>query len=311
VEKKVALTPGPKQKFAMTFPPVKEAVRRRITWLPWLAFLLMAALSVLAWWLVAGEVRQTARARFDRLAERVAATVRSRLTTAANLLHGAAALPAASDEVTVNDWSVYLSRASAQLDNGVVGLGYIERVGREQLDELEARIRTQGEAGFTVEREGTNAWLDVVTAIEPRARNTGVLGLDIGSGVTRRTAAEDAARRNELILSRRILLDYDGRKVPGFLLLLPVFPQGVTLPPPEERLALVRGWVYAPIRIDHLMEGVAEATGRQVDFEVFEGDGSRTAALVYDMDGHLTPGPDREITAQDFAGRRCRASAQG
>jgi PAS domain S-box-containing protein len=291
----------------MPFPPVKEAVRRRIAWVPWLVFLLMAALSLLAWGLVAAEMRHAARARFDRLAERVGVTVRSRLTTAAHLLHGAAALPAASDVVTVTDWSVYLSRASTQLDNGVVGLGYIERIRRDRIEELEARMRAQGEADFTVEREGSNEWLDVVVAIEPRARNTGVTGLDIGSGTTRRTAAEDAARRNELILSRRILLDYDGRKVPGFLLLLPVFGQGAGVPPPGERLAAVRGWVYAPIRIDHLMEGVAEATGRQVDFEVFEGGVTGSATLLFDMDGHLTTGPDREITEQDYAGRSFHA----
>jgi len=287
----------------MSFSPVKEALRRRITWLPWLVFLLLATLSLTAWGLVARGVRQTARARFDRLAERVGGTVRARLTTAAHLLHGAAAFPAASDEVTVTDWSVYLSRAAAQLDNGVVGLGYIERVRRDQVDQLEARIRAQGETGFTVQREGGNTWLDVVVAIEPRVRNTGVLGLDIGSGNTRRTAAEDAARRNELILSRRIRLDYDGRQVPGFLLLLPVFEKGAAVPPPEERLAHVRGWVYAPIRVDQLMEGVAEAATLQLDFEVFEGDGARSDTLLHDMDGHLTTGLGREIGEQDFAGR--------
>jgi len=295
----------PTQKFAMSLSSIKETTRRHITWLPWLVFVLMATLAVVASQLVAGEVRETSRLRFDRLADRVGDTLRKRLTTAAHLLHGAAALPAASDNVTAADWSIYLRRASTQLDNGVVGLGYVERVARDRLDELEARIRAQGETGFTVQREGANPWLDIVVAIEPRERNTGVLGLDIGSGNTRRSAAEDAARRNELILSRRIRLDYDGKavNVPGFLLLLPVFPQGSPVPPPEQRLASTQGWVYAPIRIDHLMEGVAEATSHQVDYAVFEGDGSHTESLLFDLDGHLTTAPGHEVSEQDFAGR--------
>jgi PAS domain S-box-containing protein len=305
VEKKVALMRGPKQKSPMLPQSVKEASRRHITWLPWLVFLLTAGLSVVAWQVVAGEVRQSARLRFDRLAERMGDTLRQRFTTAAHLLHGAAALPAASEEVTAADWSVYLRRVTPQLDNGVVGLGYIERVARDRLDELEARLRAQGEAGFTAQREGTNPWPAIVVAIEPRARNTGVLGLDIGSGTTRRGAAEDAARRNELILSRRIRLDYDGKavNVPGFLMLLPVFPRDQPVPPPDERLANVQGWVYAPIRIDHLMEGVADTTGGLLDYAVFEGDGRNTGTLLYDLDGHLTTGPAHEVGEQDFAGR--------
>ena len=245
--------------------------------------------------------------------------MRQRFTTAANLLHGAAALPAARAEVTVADWSVYLRAVSSQLDYGVVGLGYIERVARGRLDALEAKIRAQGEAGFTVQRAGKNEWLDLVVAIEPRERNTGVLGLDIGSGNTRRTAAEDTARRNEMILSRRIRLDYDGqhRNVPGFLLLLPVFQKGIALPPPEQRLGMVAGWVYAPIRIDELMIGVAETAGNQLDFEVFEGNGTQPDTLLYDMDGLsvanpglIGPGqyyPDRTFTSiipLDLYGRR-------
>ncbi len=287
----------------MSIKTVKTVARRWIALLPWLVFFLMAALSLGASWLVIREVRETARARFERLAERVNATLRQRLTTAATLLHGAAALPLASDEVTAAEWADYLRRISPQLDNGVVGLGYIERVHRDRLPELVARIRAQGEPDFAVREEGSKEWLDVVVAIEPRERNTGVLGVDIGAGNTRRTAAEEAARRNDLVLSRRIRLDYDGRQVPGFLLLLPVFPKGLVLPAPEQRLAAVAGWVYTPIRIDELMEGVAEATGRQLNFDVFEGNGSRSGALLYSMDGHLAPQPDHEIGEADFADR--------
>ncbi|MDI1336786.1 MAG: response regulator [Lacunisphaera sp.] len=287
----------------MSFPPVKPFVRQHIAWLPWLVFLLMALLSVVAWRLAADEMRATAQARFDRLAERITGVLRQRFNTAAHLLHGAAALPLASEQVLASEWSVYLRRAAAQLDSGVVGLGCITRVSRRDVDAFERRIRAEGEANFKVQRGGANEWLDVVTSIEPRERNTGVLGLDIGSGNTRRTAAEDAARRNEMSLSRRIRLDYDGRHVPGFLLLLPVYQKGVTLPPPEQRLRVTVGWVYASIRIDELMLGVAETAGNQLDFAVFEGAGTRLANMFYDMDGHLTPGPDREISEQDFAGR--------
>jgi PAS domain S-box-containing protein len=249
------------------------------------------------------EVERTARARYDRLAERIVGTIRQRFNTAAHLLHGAAAFPEASDRVTAQNWSVYLRRAAAQLDSGVVGLGYAEKVRQADADTLQARVRAEGAPEFAVERTGRNDWLYVVVAIEPRERNTGVLGLDVGSGTTRKSAAEQAAAQNEMVLSRRIRLDYDQKQVPGFLLFLPVYRKGVPLDTPERRLEAVTGWVYAPIRIDRLMAGITDVVAGQLDFAVFEGDATRTDALLYDADGHLAPGPVREVAAKDFAGR--------
>jgi PAS domain S-box-containing protein len=279
------------------------AARRRIGWMPWAVFAALAGLTVAAWWVLAAETERTARARFDRLAERINNTLRLRFNTAAHLLHGAAALPEASEEVTAAEWSVYLRRAAAQLDSGVVGLGYVEPVHRAEIEAVEQRVRAQGQPDFTIERAGNNPALYVVFAIEPHERNTGVLGLDVGSGTTRKTAAESAARNNEMVLSRRIGLDYEHRKVPGFLLFLPVYQRGLSLNTPAERLAAVQGWVYAPIRIDQLMSGIADVAGGQLDFEVFEGDGTRSETLLYDEDGHLAAGPEREITARDFSTR--------
>jgi PAS domain S-box-containing protein len=281
----------------------QRATGRRMGWLPWLVFVVLAALTLVAWWLLEREVEQTARARFDRLTERIQNTLRLRFNTAAHLLHGAAALPEATAEVTATEWSIYLRRAATQLDSGVVGLGYVEPVDRADIDAVEQRVRAAGRPDFTIERAGDNPALYVVMAIEPHERNTGVLGLDVGSGTTRKSAAEAAARNNEMVLSRRIRLDYENRHVPGFLLFLPVYQKGVPIDTPAQRLAAVQGWVYAPIRIDHLMTGIADVAGGQVDFEVFEGDGSRSETLLYDDDGHLSAGPAREISSHDFRTR--------
>ena len=190
-------------------------------------------------------------------------------------------------------------RAAAQLDSGVVGLGYVEPVDRADLDAVERRVRAAGRPDFTIERVGDNPALYVVMAIEPVERNTGVLGLDVGSGTTRKTAAETAARNNEMVLSGHIRLDYEHRRVPGFLMFLPVYQKGLPLTTPAERLAAVQGWVYAPIRIDQLMAGIADVAGGQIDFEVFEGnarDGARGFPANVNVAAALSLagiGPDR------------------
>ena len=67
-------------------------------------------------------------------------------------------------------------------------------------------------------------------------------------------------------------------------------------------MAALRGWVYAPIRIDQLMDGVAESAVQQIDFKLFEGDEMRLGNLLYDSEGRFNGEPDRLITERDYPG---------
>lgn len=96
-------------------------------------------------------------------------------------------------------------------------------------------MRADGLPGFKIERTGSHELLYVVTHLEPALLNEGALGLDIGSGTTRRTAAETAMRSGTLALSRRIRLIYGEQTVPGFLLLLPLYSAGRPVGTPAER----------------------------------------------------------------------------
>ncbi|MEO6993267.1 MAG: CHASE domain-containing protein [Lacunisphaera sp.] len=281
---------------------VPKPISRRSALLPWMVLVVTAGLTVAAWWLTSREVHRTTQALFERLTERMEGTLRRRFDTAALLLQGAAAFPLASDNVAAKDWSVYLRTVSAQLGDGVVGLGYVEKIPRDGIDALETRMRAEGEAGFKVQRSGSENLLYVVVAIEPRGPNTNVLGLDVASGVTRRQAAEMAAAENTLILSRRIHVNYDGREVPGFLLFQPVYEKGPVPATRKERMAALQGWVYAPIRIDQLMDGVAEGAVQQIDFKLFEGDGTRPENLLYDSEGRLNRVPRQVMTDRDSPG---------
>jgi PAS domain S-box-containing protein len=267
--------------------PESPATRRkRSRFLPLLAFAVGGMVSVAAWWVAEREVHRVNLGRFELQSARLVSLIQARFETTAQILHSARALSVASERVTVREWSAYFNSVTERFDFGVVGLGYVERVRRAELDAFEARIRAEGEPGFKAERTGQNEWLDVVTCIEPREHNRGVLGLDLGSGTTRRTAAEEAARTDKLILSRHIKLKYDGREVPGFLLFLPVYANDAHHDTEDQRLAALRGWVYAPIRVDELLAGATDEAAVLLDFEVYEGDAVNRDRLLYDEDGH-------------------------
>jgi signal transduction histidine kinase/CheY-like chemotaxis protein len=226
------------------------------------------ALTLLTWQLVSRQVRRAEAGRFERLADRVMTTVSARLSSATQVLHGARALIIASEDVTLADWQTYVSATSPYLNDGVVGVGYVERVARADVESLEQRLRREGVAGFTVERGSDHPSLYVVTRIEPRERNADALGLDVGSGTNRRRAADTAMRRDRAVLSNRIGVIEGDREIPGFLLFLPVYRKGAPTGTEAERVEALAGWVYAAIRMDALTAGLEMVGANQLDFAI-------------------------------------------
>jgi PAS domain S-box-containing protein len=271
--------------------------------LPLLVLAAGCALSVAAWWLVGRAVQRVNQGRFELQSTRLANLIRARFDTPAHILTGARAHAYASDRVTVREWSEYFRAVTERFDHGVVGLGYVERVRRPALDALEERVRADGVPGFTVARDGQAEWLYVVTSIEPRDRNTGVLGLVLAPGTSRRDAADAAARENTLTLSRHMRLNYENREVPGFLLFLPVYQNGAHIESVEQREAALVGWVYAPIRVDELLEGAAEEAAVRLDFQVYEGDTTEPGQLLYDGTGPAAAAKANANATRRFRGK--------
>jgi len=256
--------------------------------LPWLVLVLGLVLSVTGWRAVTTETKKQDVARFERLKERVLAAINSRFLVASEALYGARAFVDAQTELSQADWEAYAHAVSRFFDPGVVGLGFVERIEKVRLAELETRVRAGGLADFSAERKGTSAWSGIVTRVEPLTRNASAVGQDILSGNTRRAAAEESARKNELVITRRINLVEGAETVPGCLLFLPVYRGGLVPDDLAARSAAVRGWVYGALRPDWLLKGVFEAAEGLLDFEAFESGEARADTVLFDVDQKLS-----------------------
>jgi PAS domain S-box-containing protein len=110
------------------------------------------------------------------------------------------------------------------------------------------------------------------------------------------------------VLSRRITLVQDELKLAGFQLLFPVYEHGSHAETPEDRRRALQGWVFASIRIDELMQGIVAQTEDQVEFDVFEGDATNLAALIYDSDERVIKQRDGVVTDADYSSSRFQTS---
>jgi PAS domain S-box-containing protein len=238
-------------------------------------------LSGASWFSVRLELQRQDVARFDRLQERVLATIDSQFRAAEQALYGGRALVERTGDVSHALWARFVASVGRFFDDGVVGIGYVQRIDRAGADALERRVRADGLPEFTVERKSEHGELWVVTHIEPLARNSLALGQDVGSGVSRRAAAEAAMRTGDPVITRRIAVIEGMGHAEGCLLFLPVYEPDQPLADEAARERALRGWVYAALRVDALLSGVAAATEGQIELQAFDGREPSAESLLF------------------------------
>jgi signal transduction histidine kinase/ActR/RegA family two-component response regulator len=288
--------------------PDREVTRRGrlsiVAWLPFATLFAGLAITLLTWQTSDRQVDQAERVRFQRLHDRVITTTRLRFQSAAQAVFSARGMLLAGGGATREQWAAYAAATENYFSEGVVGIGYVERIRREDADALEARLRSEGVPGARVDRTGDRAYRYVVTRIEPSARNSGALGIDVGAGTTRRTAAEQAMETGRAVLTQRIRVIEGDKEIPGFLLFLPVYAPGAVLDTVAARSAALQGWVYASLRMDELTRGLVDAAANQIDFSI--GEDQRPGDALFTTTPDVRPGPDfpkPDVGTLDLYGR--------
>jgi CHASE1-domain containing sensor protein len=173
--------------------------------------------------------------RFQGLTEQLISGFNDRLRSTAQALQTGAVMVSNSAAMDRQMWVDFLAASELRSESGTVGIGYIDRVNRENLEAFEAEVHAGGLPDYVAERAGDHDPLYLVKYIEPFADNAGVLGIDIANGVTRRSAAELAMRENRVAMSKRIRVIVGETETPGFLLFYPVFERGAPIETETER----------------------------------------------------------------------------
>ena len=217
-------------------------------------------------------IADAAQAKFERQRERLESEVRRRFQKPVYGMMGGRGVYAAGMHVNQAAWRGYVhSRNLAEEFPGVRGFGVIERVARDDIDRFVDARRLEGQPDFELRNPSRDATLYVVKYVEPLAANREALGLDAGYEPTRRHALERAIDSGQLTLSPRITLVQDRQQGPGFLMLLPVYRDGMVPATPAERRATLTALICAPIVASELLKGTLESIGAQLAFSLYDG----------------------------------------
>ena len=267
---------------------------------PLWVFLIGLAISAGAAWYKYKEVNALAEHRFRGYVEAVANHVNARLQTPLFGLHGVRSVYAANPSLTREQFrAVVASRDLAKEFPGVRGFGFVQYVIRSDLDAFFASEQADGAPQFSLRQldDKSHDDLYIVKMMEPAANILGGLGTDMGSEANRRKAVQRAVNTGLPTMTAHITLGQADRKTPGALLFVPVYGQGAAPSHEDKRRASLRGLLFAPLVFADLMDGLPAARDGLIDFDLFDGPLSKSAAASTDSLAGSLPDPSTQDTS--------------
>lgn len=287
-------------------------VRARLGLAPvWTSIVVIAGLVlslVSARW-VWQEEQASQQQAFERLSQRLQHELRVRLARPFYGLHGARGLYAGSDAVSDKDFRDHVkSRDLVNEFPGVRAFGFIERVGRDQLASFEKVVRQETGQDFRAHGLGPGNDFFVVRHVQPFEANRAAWGFDVGSEPVRREALERALRTGRGALTGRLALQQDPTQAAGVLYVVPVYRRGTDPQTVEQRERFLQGFVYAPVRLNDLFDGLEQAGDGLLSVALIDGSLPESGGVLYSTPEPVKGGPDaaglviEEVF--DFGGRR-------
>ncbi len=226
---------------------------------------------------------------FNILAARQIDEIKRRISGYEYSLTGVRALFSSSRSVERAEFRKYIAEISqANTLNGLLGLGYVEKVGKQDLEKFISAQKRDDAPQFDVNSDGHPEELLIVKFFESATGDSQELGLDLGTIQEIRKTAETAAQANLASVTPVLATPNPLSNFDGLLYLLPVYRQDSQPLSEAERTAATMGWVYAAVLPDQAFLDIEAQTQGQLNLKIFDGSNPSPANLLFDLDQHFS-----------------------
>ena len=267
--------------------------------LSWLVLLLGLLLTSIVSYRVKTDIESHEHKNFELRCEEIKLKIQARLAAQKQILLSGAAMFDASENVTREEWRIYVHRLSLdQHFNGIQALGFSLWIKPEQLKAHENSLRQAGFPNYRVKPEGKREVYTSIIYIEPfNGRNLRAFGYDMYSEPVRRAAMDRAVDSQDVSLSKKVTLVQEEsiNAQAGTLMYAPVYQKDKPIDTPEQRHAALFGWVYSPFRMTDLLKNIVSnedgENSSHLHLHIYDGDKTQAERLLYQSTNHLLNSP--------------------
>ncbi len=263
---------------------------------PYLALIILLFLSVLVWQYYKNTTLAREERRFNESVDRVISDTTERLHRYEMILLGGAGVFAASEEVTRDEWQAYYKHQQVDtLYPGVQRIAFSRIITHRELAQHIEGVRAEGFPDYTVWPAGDREFYAPLIYLEPFDNNARtVLGFDLLTDPIRQSALEQARDSGKAALSGMMLLVSEttqGRRA-GFLLVVPVYENGLTPDTVEERRQAIKGYAVGAFIAPELVAATFTEPVHEIGLHLYDGTEISPETLLYDS--HVHPEGDSE-----------------
>lgn len=231
-------------------------------------------LTSLVTYVLASTARAREQSRFLSTVQSAQDRIQTRLETYIALLRGTAALYAAGETVSLEEFRAYVERLRVKESYpGIQGIGFSQRVPAAQRATVAAQLRGTY-PDFRIWPDSPRAEYHAIVFLEPLdAGNRHAIGYDMYTDPIRREAMERARDRADVALSGKGAVSQDGDSISqaGFQIYVPVFEWPESAADSTRRRTELLGYVYSPFLAGDMFAGIfGSERDPRVRFRVYD-----------------------------------------
>jgi PAS domain S-box-containing protein len=244
---------------------------------------------------------QNQQDNFDYQTREITLRIEQRLAAYEQVLLGTKSLFAASKIVNRAAFRIYVENLRLEKRfPGIQGVGFSLIIKPSEKAKHIQAVRNEGFPDYMLRPEGERDLYTSVIYLEPfTGRNLRPFGYDMYSEPVRRKALEQARDSDLATISGKVTLlqETEHHVQAGFIMYAPVYRNDRPHDTLEERRANILGWVYAPFRMDDLMQGILGEQIQNFDLQIYDGEVITPEALMNNLESALPP---RQISMAEY-----------
>ncbi|MBI4752401.1 MAG: CHASE domain-containing protein [Acidobacteria bacterium] len=251
--------------------------------LPGWGALILVCLLISFGWLTISQTSKSARlAQFSRDAGWTQRLLNNQLLVHEHLLNGASAFVGSSTSVTRLEWKNYTDELELlERFSGISGLGWIQMVPDRELVSFTEQTKAEGAPFFKVTPPTSQDPHYVLTYLEPISTNFSLIGFDLASHPTCRSAVEQARDTGQFTISPQVEIHQSPTAERKIFLLLPVYRRQSLLVTVEDRRRALVGWVCAPLNMKEFGQSIVPGVQNPVEFAIYEENEGGSESLLF------------------------------